>query len=75
TMAKGLGLNLIAEGVENQTQIEHLSKAGCGLAQGFFFSHPVPENELLKFIKGLRTADNKQKPEPSIVGESDSPGA
>ncbi|MFI0413808.1 MAG: EAL domain-containing protein [Candidatus Thiodiazotropha sp.] len=50
-MAKGLNLNLIAEGVENQTQIDHLSRAGCGLAQGFFYSHPVPEDELLKFIK------------------------
>ncbi|MET0071873.1 MAG: EAL domain-containing protein [Candidatus Thiodiazotropha sp.] len=75
TMAKGLGLNLIAEGVENQTQIEHLSKAGCGLAQGFFFSHPVPENELLDFIKDLRTAGNEEKPEPSIAGDSDSPSA
>jgi diguanylate cyclase (GGDEF)-like protein/PAS domain S-box-containing protein len=50
-MAKGLNLNLIAEGVENQTQLDHLRKAGCGLAQGFFYSHPVPEEELLKFIK------------------------
>jgi diguanylate cyclase (GGDEF)-like protein/PAS domain S-box-containing protein len=50
-MAKGLNLNLIAEGVENQTQIDHLRKAGCGLAQGFFYSHPVPEEELLRFIK------------------------
>ncbi len=51
TMAKGLNLVLIAEGVENQTQIDHLSSAGCGLAQGFFYSHPVPEAELLKLIR------------------------
>jgi diguanylate cyclase (GGDEF)-like protein/PAS domain S-box-containing protein len=61
-MAKGLNLNLIAEGVENQTQIDHLSKAGCSLAQGFFYSHPVPEEELLKFIKSngyaINTATN-----------------
>ncbi|MES9990310.1 MAG: EAL domain-containing protein [Candidatus Thiodiazotropha sp.] len=57
-MAKGLGLNLIAEGVENQTQIDHLSKAGCGLAQGFYYSHPVPENELLKFIKAAQSVDS-----------------
>lgn len=50
-MAKGLNLNLIAEGVEMQTQIDYLSKAGCNLAQGFFYSHPVPEVELLNFIK------------------------
>lgn len=57
-MAKGLNLNLIAEGVENQTQINHLKKAGCNLAQGFFYSHPVPEEELLKFIKSNGYAIN-----------------
>jgi EAL domain-containing protein (putative c-di-GMP-specific phosphodiesterase class I) len=51
TMAKGLNLNLIAEGVENQIQIDHLNQAGCGLAQGYYYSHPVPEDELLRFIK------------------------
>jgi diguanylate cyclase (GGDEF)-like protein/PAS domain S-box-containing protein len=51
TMAKGLNLNLIAEGVENQIQIDHLSQAGCHLAQGYYYSHPVPEEELLRFIK------------------------
>ncbi|MCU7925453.1 MAG: EAL domain-containing protein [Candidatus Thiodiazotropha sp. (ex Dulcina madagascariensis)] len=50
-MAKGLNLDLIAEGVENQTQIDHLSKAGCCLAQGFFYSRPIPEDELLRLIK------------------------
>ena len=51
SMAKGLNLDLIAEGVENQTQIEHLSNAGCNLAQGYFYSRPIPEDELLQLIK------------------------
>jgi diguanylate cyclase (GGDEF)-like protein/PAS domain S-box-containing protein len=50
-MAKGLNLDLIAEGVENQPQIDHLLNAGCCLAQGFYYSRPVPEDELLKLIK------------------------
>jgi len=50
-MAKGLNLDLIAEGVENQPQIDHLLSAGCCLAQGFYYSRPVPENELINLIK------------------------
>ncbi|MFC1334764.1 MAG: EAL domain-containing protein [gamma proteobacterium symbiont of Clathrolucina costata] len=71
-MAKGLNLNLIAEGVENQTQIDHLSRAGCGLAQGFFYSHPVPEDELLKFIK-LNGNTNGQDSADTIVSSDHDP--
>ncbi|MEW8110576.1 MAG: EAL domain-containing protein [Candidatus Thiodiazotropha endolucinida] len=71
-MAKGLNLNLIAEGVENQTQIDHLSRAGCGLAQGFFYSHPVPEDELLKFIKS-NGSTNGQDSAGTIVSSDHDP--
>jgi diguanylate cyclase (GGDEF)-like protein/PAS domain S-box-containing protein len=50
-MAKGLNLDLIAEGVENRPQIEHLLNAGCYLAQGFYYSKPIPEEDLLQLIK------------------------
>lgn len=49
-MANGLNLDLIAEGVENQPQLDHLIGAGCRLAQGFYYSHPVPEKKLLRLI-------------------------
>ncbi|MES9853363.1 MAG: EAL domain-containing protein [Candidatus Thiodiazotropha sp. L084R] len=51
SMARGLNLDLIAEGVESQTQIDQLNLAGCHLAQGFFYSHPLPENEFLQMIR------------------------
>ncbi|MCU7943031.1 MAG: EAL domain-containing protein [Candidatus Thiodiazotropha sp. (ex Cardiolucina cf. quadrata)] len=70
-MAKGLNLNLIAEGVENQTQIDHLSRAGCGLAQGFFYSHPVPEDELLKFIKSNGNTNGKDSAETIVSSDHD----
>jgi EAL domain-containing protein (putative c-di-GMP-specific phosphodiesterase class I) len=49
-MANGLNLDLIAEGVENQPQVNHLIDAGCRLAQGFYYSKPVSEEELLRLI-------------------------
>ncbi|MCG8083332.1 MAG: EAL domain-containing protein, partial [Candidatus Thiodiazotropha taylori] len=51
SMARGLNLDLIAEGVESQTQIDQLNSAGCHLAQGFYYSRPLPEDEFLQVFK------------------------
>jgi EAL domain-containing protein (putative c-di-GMP-specific phosphodiesterase class I) len=45
-MAQGLGLKSIAEGVETQAQVDFLRQEGCNYAQGFFYSHPIPFQEL-----------------------------
>jgi diguanylate cyclase (GGDEF)-like protein len=45
-MAKGLELDVIAEGVENEQQKEMLFGFGCKNYQGYLFSKPVPINEL-----------------------------
>jgi EAL domain-containing protein (putative c-di-GMP-specific phosphodiesterase class I) len=49
-MARGLKLNLIAEGVENETQVAYLRNKGCAEMQGFFFSHPLPETEARRLL-------------------------
>jgi EAL domain-containing protein (putative c-di-GMP-specific phosphodiesterase class I) len=41
-----LGLRVVAEGVEDQATVTTLSEAGCDLLQGFFFSRPVPPDDL-----------------------------
>lgn len=45
-MAHRLGLSVIAEGVENQTQLDFIDSAGCDLVQGYLFSKPLPYSEL-----------------------------
>lgn len=47
-MSHRLGLSVIAEGVENQSQLDFVHHAGCDLVQGFLFSKPVPYSELYK---------------------------
>ncbi len=41
-MAKSLGLRVVAEGVETAAQLEVLTRHHCEIAQGYFFSRPLP---------------------------------
>jgi EAL domain-containing protein (putative c-di-GMP-specific phosphodiesterase class I) len=41
SIAHGLGLQAVAEGVENEEQLKELREAGCSGAFGYLFSHPV----------------------------------
>ena len=49
-IAKILDVPVIAEGVETEEQLLALKDLGCDLAQGYFFSRPVPGDEFDSFI-------------------------
>ncbi|HZV54934.1 MAG TPA: bifunctional diguanylate cyclase/phosphodiesterase [Rhodocyclaceae bacterium] len=44
-MARSLGMQVVAEGVENSAQLELLRQMNCRFAQGFYFSRPVPAED------------------------------
>jgi len=44
-MAHGLGLDVVAEGVETAEHLAQVRALGCDFAQGYFFSHPVTGDE------------------------------
>jgi len=52
-MAQSLNLNVVAEGVETEEQRKLLESLNCSEMQGFFFSRPLPAEELREFLDNL----------------------
>lgn len=50
SMAKKLGMTVIAEGVEKKEQVEFLSEMGCDVFQGYYFSKPMPVEDFEKEV-------------------------
>jgi EAL domain-containing protein (putative c-di-GMP-specific phosphodiesterase class I) len=48
-MAQSLNLCVVAEGVENESQVAWLKQNGCQILQGYYFSRPVPPQDLPGF--------------------------
>jgi len=49
-LGKSLNMELIAEGVETDEQLDYLKEFGCDKIQGYLFSRPVPPNEIEKML-------------------------
>ncbi|MCU7828170.1 MAG: EAL domain-containing protein [Candidatus Thiodiazotropha sp. (ex Myrtea sp. 'scaly one' KF741663)] len=50
-MAHGLGLKVIAEGVETEEQLLHLAEHDCEMAQGYLFSKPVSAKKITRMLE------------------------
>ena len=61
-LAREIGLQVIAEGIETDRQLQHLRDLGCDIGQGFLFSAALNRDDLLVRLRGAkalpRTAGN-----------------
>jgi diguanylate cyclase (GGDEF)-like protein/PAS domain S-box-containing protein len=51
-MARHLNIQVVAEGIEGWQQLEVVRQLGCGLAQGFLFAKPAPEDQCRRYLTG-----------------------
>ena len=51
TLARNLGIEVVAEGTENEEQVERLRAMGCNFVQGFFFSHALTAEDVGNLLR------------------------
>ena len=68
-MATGLDLKVVAEGVENEAQLEFLVSQACDYAQGYLLARPMDEEAYRKHLES-RQADDPQLPGPARQDDS-----
>ncbi len=53
TLARALGVTVVAEGIETEAQLEHLKTLGCEFGQGYLFAKPLSEAEATTLLAAL----------------------
>jgi EAL domain-containing protein (putative c-di-GMP-specific phosphodiesterase class I) len=70
-LARALNLHLVAEGVENEAQVEFLRAHGCHAVQGFLFSRAVPSEEVPRLLKQWPASPPQPTgPTPNVITRS-----
>ncbi|MFW5684481.1 MAG: EAL domain-containing protein, partial [Spirochaetota bacterium] len=59
TMAHGLGLRIVAEGVDSDEQVEFLRERGCDCYQGYLFSRPLPAPAFEALVANRRVNEKR----------------
>jgi EAL domain-containing protein (putative c-di-GMP-specific phosphodiesterase class I) len=52
-LGKSLGIHVVAEGIENDAQVQRLVRLNCDFGQGFLFSKAVPANRVPALVHHL----------------------
>jgi len=65
-MAHTLGMEVIAEGVEESDQAARLLSLGCEFGQGYYFSRPVPPRDAESLIAAMGAPVVSETPPPQI---------
>jgi len=64
-MGRALGMSVVAEGVETDAQARFFAGVQCNELQGYLFCHPMPLDQVQRYLDpapGRRTADTPEPP-------------
>ena len=64
SLARGLGIGTVGEGVETEEQRAFLIDAGCDLVQGFFYAPPLPRPAFERFLREHHPSATALAPHP-----------
>jgi EAL domain-containing protein (putative c-di-GMP-specific phosphodiesterase class I) len=60
-LGHNMGLEVVAEGVERQAEVDLLARLGCDEAQGYFFSRPLPAAAFEEWLHARRASAGQQQ--------------
>jgi diguanylate cyclase (GGDEF)-like protein len=66
-LASELGIECIAEGIENEKQVDFLIKAGCHHGQGYYFGKAMAAAEMTTFLKEAQAKVGRAGPRLTLV--------
>ena len=66
SLARALNLETVAEGIETEGQLEFLQEAGCEIAQGYLFGHPIWGREISDLLEQSSSSFATLKPAVSF---------
>jgi EAL domain-containing protein (putative c-di-GMP-specific phosphodiesterase class I) len=64
-IGKNFGMVVLAEGVESNEHFSILKTCGCDLMQGYYFSRPIPYDELCEYLTPT-PIETEELPEPKV---------
>ena len=67
-MARNLGLEVIAEGVETERELHYLNRQGCFFYQGFYFSKPLEEEPFVEMLRRGHIESSQLSPSTNSHG-------
>jgi len=60
TIADAFDMSVVAEGVENKIQLDCIAPLGCNKIQGFYFSKPIPKEEIASLISATNITNRNR---------------
>ncbi|MBK5306251.1 MAG: EAL domain-containing protein [Frankiaceae bacterium] len=71
SLARNVGVECVAEGIETAAQLEVLQQLGCEFGQGYFFSRPIDETTLIEWLdKRVPIGTRSDRPHPTLSPET-----